>query len=136
MKLLLDTHTFLWFIAGSPQLSAAARALIEDAAHEKFVSVASLWEIAIKIGNGRLTLAAPFEVLIPQQISLNGFRLMNVSVAHLTLIISCRHTTATRSTVCSSRRRSANQCLLSAPTQLSTIMPSRGSGDPPREEER
>jgi PIN domain nuclease of toxin-antitoxin system len=47
MKLLLDTHTFLWFIAGSPHLSAAARALIEDAANEKFASVASLWEMAI-----------------------------------------------------------------------------------------
>ena len=42
MKLLLDTHAFLWFIMGSPNLSAAARALIEDGANERFLSLASL----------------------------------------------------------------------------------------------
>jgi PIN domain nuclease of toxin-antitoxin system len=51
MKLLLDTHTFLWFIAGSHNLSQTARELIEDVANEKLVSIASLWEIAIKHSN-------------------------------------------------------------------------------------
>ena len=64
MKFLLDTHTFLWFIMGSPNLSAPARALIEDAVNAKFLSVASLWEIAIKLSIGKLTLSAPFDVLI------------------------------------------------------------------------
>ena len=82
MKPLLDTHTFIWFIMGSPNLSADARALIEDVANEKFLSVASLWEIAIKLSIGKLTLSAPFDVLIPQQLSLNGFELLNIETDH------------------------------------------------------
>lgn len=82
MKLLLDTHAFLWFIMGSPNLSAAARALIEDGANENFLSVGSLWEIAIKVSIGKLSLAAPFDVLIPRQLGLNGIALLNVSTDH------------------------------------------------------
>jgi PIN domain nuclease of toxin-antitoxin system len=53
MKLLLDTHAFLWFFIGDTSLSARARASIEDESNEKFFSVASLWEIAIKVSIGR-----------------------------------------------------------------------------------
>ena len=74
MKLLLDTHSFLWFISGDPRLSLTARTLIEDTRNEAFLSVASLWEIAIKISLGRLQLTQPLEVLIPQQLSLNTDR--------------------------------------------------------------
>lgn len=49
MRLLLDTHTFLWFVLNDPQLSAAAKALIEDPANDILVSPASYWEIAIKV---------------------------------------------------------------------------------------
>src|ERR1700742_1324549 len=86
MKLLLDTHAFVWFIMGSPNLSAHARALIEDVANEKFVSVASLWEIAIKLSIGKLTLSAPFDVCIPQQLGLNGFGLLNIEIGHAALV--------------------------------------------------
>ncbi len=55
MRLLLDTHAFLWFIMGSPHLSGNARALIEDVSNEKSLSVASLWEIAIKLSLRKLT---------------------------------------------------------------------------------
>jgi len=65
MKLLLDTHSFLWFISGDERLSLTARTLIEDINNEVFLSVASLWEMAIKISLGRLRLAQPFEVFIP-----------------------------------------------------------------------
>ena len=82
MKLLLDTHAFLWFIMGSPNLSANARALIEGGANEKLFSVASLWEMAIKLSIGKLTLAAPFDVLIPQQLGLNGIELLNINTDH------------------------------------------------------
>jgi PIN domain nuclease of toxin-antitoxin system len=86
MRLLLDTHAFLWFIMGSPNLSAAARALIEDGANERFLSVASLWEMAIKVSLGRLTLSAPFDVLIPDQLSLNGVELLGIEVVHATAV--------------------------------------------------
>ncbi len=48
MRLLLDTHVFLWFIFDDPRLSPAAAALIEDETVKKVLSVASLWEIVIK----------------------------------------------------------------------------------------
>jgi PIN domain nuclease of toxin-antitoxin system len=48
MKLLLATHSFIWFVMGSPRLSQPARLLIEDTCHDKYVSSATVWEMAIK----------------------------------------------------------------------------------------
>ena len=86
MKVLLDTHAFLWFIMGSANLSVNARALIEDPANERLLSVASLWEIAIKTSFGKLTLSAPFDELIPAQLKLNGIDLLNIKVDHLSTL--------------------------------------------------
>lgn len=86
MKLLLDTHAFLWFIAGSASLSGDARALIEDGTNERWLSVASLWEMAIKTSLGKLTLSAPFDVLIPQQLNLNGVELLDIKMTHASLV--------------------------------------------------
>ena len=87
MKLLLDTHTFLWFIIGSLNLSADARTLIEDQTNEKFFSIASLWEMAIKVSIGKLTLSAPFDILIPEQLTSNGFETLPVEIAHISKLI-------------------------------------------------
>jgi PIN domain nuclease of toxin-antitoxin system len=84
VKLLLDTHAFLWFIAGSEKLSATARELIEDSANQPFLSAASLWEMAIKLSLGRLHLGRPFEDLIPEQMHLNGIQLLGIEVEHVT----------------------------------------------------
>jgi len=88
MKLLLDTHTFLWFIMGNANLSATARSAIENLANEKYVSVASVWEIAIKVSVGKLSLSAPFSTLIPHQLSANGFELLNLGVAQAAALIN------------------------------------------------
>ena len=48
MRVLLDTHTLIWFFAGDSQLSSMARILIEDEDNNKLVSVANIWEMAIK----------------------------------------------------------------------------------------
>lgn len=69
MKLLLDTHTLLWFIAGSANLSTFARGLIEDTSNEKIVSIASIWETAIKVSLGKMSLSAPFDVLFTHQLT-------------------------------------------------------------------
>ena len=61
MRLLLDTHAFLWFVTGDSRLSARARKAIEEPEAELFLSVASIWEMAIKSGLGRLTLPAALE---------------------------------------------------------------------------
>jgi PIN domain nuclease of toxin-antitoxin system len=88
MNLLLDTHALLWFIDGSPKLSATARDRIEERANGKWVSVASLWEMAIKTSLGRLNLKQPFEVLFPAQLDLNGFSLLPLHVSHIAKTIS------------------------------------------------
>jgi len=50
VKLLLDTHTLLWHAGGDPRMSATATALLIDPANELFLSMASVWELAIKVG--------------------------------------------------------------------------------------
>ena len=60
MKLLLDTHTLLWHADGNVQMSAHATALVADPANELFLSIASVWEIAIKVGMKKLAISAPF----------------------------------------------------------------------------
>jgi PIN domain nuclease of toxin-antitoxin system len=56
VRLLLDTHAFLWFVADDVRLSTKARRRIEDGRNETFLSIASVWEMAIKIGLGKLRL--------------------------------------------------------------------------------
>ena len=56
MNYLLDTHTFLWFLDGNANLSKKARSAIENSSNNNFVSIASIWEIAIKMSLGILKL--------------------------------------------------------------------------------
>ncbi len=64
MRLLLDTHTLIWHYEDRPILSAAANQALDDPANKLFISVVSLWEMAIKIGVGKLTLADPLRTII------------------------------------------------------------------------
>ena len=68
MRLLLDTHTFLWFVLNDPTLSSTARTTIEDPINEKLFSVASCWEMAIKAGLGRLPLVHSVRTFVPEQL--------------------------------------------------------------------
>jgi len=86
MRLLLDAHAFLWFFIGDQSLSAKARALIEDQANEKFFSVASLWEIAIKASIGKLTLSKPFDEMFPDELVNNGIDLIGITTAHVSVL--------------------------------------------------
>ena len=67
MRLLLDTHVFLWYIAGDPLLPAAFRGPIQNSANEVYLSVASVWEAVIKFGIGKLPLPAPPQDYLPRQ---------------------------------------------------------------------
>jgi len=69
MKLLLDTHIFLWFIDDSPLLDKTTKELLESE-HDLLLSVVSIWEIAIKVSIGKLQLSSPFERFIPEQIAI------------------------------------------------------------------
>jgi PIN domain nuclease of toxin-antitoxin system len=82
MRLLLDTHTLLWFLSDDAQLSDPARKLIEDGANEILLSIASLWEMAIKISLGKLTIGGPFDIFIPEQLALNSIGLLGITLAH------------------------------------------------------
>lgn len=87
MRLLLDTHTFLWFIGGDDRLPEFARTMIADIGNEVLLSVASLWEIAIKTSLGRLKLGRPFEELIPEQIILNRIDVLRIGLDDLSEVI-------------------------------------------------
>ena len=65
MNLLLDTHAFMWFVNGDPMLGDGAKKSIESIDNKNFVSVASLWEIAIKINIGKLSLVVIFLFFMP-----------------------------------------------------------------------
>jgi PIN domain nuclease of toxin-antitoxin system len=87
MRLLLDTHALLWFLNGDTTLSGPARAAIEDNAHEKFVSHASGWEVAIKASLGRINLQIPYEALFPGAVAENGFSVLAPRFEHYRTLI-------------------------------------------------
>lgn len=78
MRLLLDTHIFLWAVAGSPLLKPSARRLIESA-EEVYVSAASIWEVAVKARLGKIA-ADPQE--LTAAIGASGFLELSVSATH------------------------------------------------------
>jgi PIN domain nuclease of toxin-antitoxin system len=86
VNILLDTHSFLWFIGGHPNLSRTARTFIEDDSHQLFLSIASLWEMAIKVSLNKLSLAQPFDTLIPEQMNLNGIALLDIQIDHVAVV--------------------------------------------------
>jgi PIN domain nuclease of toxin-antitoxin system len=81
MALLLDTQAFLWWVTDDRRLSKrAARAI---AASDCRLSVASCWEMAIKMSLGKLTLPGPVERFVQEQLEVNGFNLLAVSLEHV-----------------------------------------------------
>jgi PIN domain nuclease of toxin-antitoxin system len=85
-SLLLDSHAMLWFFWDDPQLSGAAKSLIEDADNRKLVSIASCWEIAVKVGLGKLDLGESSQSFLPREIARNNFELLPISLAHATMV--------------------------------------------------
>ncbi|WP_304068941.1 type II toxin-antitoxin system VapC family toxin [Pedobacter glucosidilyticus] len=86
MSFLLDTHNFLWFLNGSEELSEKAKAIIEDINQLKYMSIASFWEISIKISLKKLELGVPSKELLIQAIK-NGFEILPLTFEHTTGII-------------------------------------------------
>ena len=83
MRILLDTHAFLWFITNDSQLSADARAAIAEPSTEVLISPASYWEIAIKVSCGKYPLTVPFETFITRGIHNNGFAILPIEPRHV-----------------------------------------------------
>jgi PIN domain nuclease of toxin-antitoxin system len=82
MRLLLDTHTFLWAAGDPDELRADARAAIEDTANEVLVSAGVAWEISIKVGLGKLTVPGDPAVWFTARIGSLGFHAVAISAAH------------------------------------------------------
>ena len=79
---ILDTHTFLWYLSGDEMLSKKAKSLIEDTNNSKFISIASIWEISIKLNLKKLKLGVSLENL-KNEITLNGFEILPLDFEHI-----------------------------------------------------
>ena len=84
MKVLIDTHTFLWWCMDDEQLSSHAREIIADGRNEIYLSAASAWEIAIKVARGRLTLPEKPAVYVSGRMSQHRFLSLPIQMSHAT----------------------------------------------------
>ena len=87
MNYLLDTHTLIWFLNGDKSLSIKARKAIESFDANNFVSIASLWEIAIKLSLDRLSIKVPFSKL-SNELDKNNFQLLPITFNDTVILTS------------------------------------------------
>jgi PIN domain nuclease of toxin-antitoxin system len=80
MAVLLDTHAFLWWVTDDPRLSKRARRTISGTAC--LLSVASCWEMAIKVSLGKLTVPGALDRFVQEQLEVNGFNLLPIALEH------------------------------------------------------
>jgi PIN domain nuclease of toxin-antitoxin system len=82
LRVLLDIHTFLWFILDDPKLSVQADSLIIDSNNEIAISPTSYWEIAIKISIGKYSFPEPYAIFMEREIALNNFLILPIEPKH------------------------------------------------------
>lgn len=82
-RLLLDTHTFLWWDSKPEKLSLRVLALCQDPAVVLYLSLVSLWEIQIKSGLGKLPLVLPLREIVEGQQAQHGLQLLPITPAHI-----------------------------------------------------
>jgi len=87
VRVLLDTHSLVWFAFADPKLATPAKGVIEDPANEILVSPASYWEIAIKVALGKWQLHQPYPELIDSLWTVYGFRNLPISPLHTARLI-------------------------------------------------
>ncbi|MDY0170137.1 MAG: type II toxin-antitoxin system VapC family toxin [Thermoguttaceae bacterium] len=88
MRLLLDTHAFLWFVTNDSNLSEAALEFVAEPTNEVLVSPASCWEIAIKVSLGKYLLTAPFEKFFREGIEENDMAVLPIDIRHAAVLSS------------------------------------------------
>ena len=88
MRLLLDAHTFLWWVTNDPALKRRPRGAIADVANECFLSHASVWEMAIKAALGKLKLPSPVGRFVVDQCEVNNVHLLPITLAHAAAVES------------------------------------------------
>ncbi len=87
MQYLLDTHTLLWFLEGDDQLPAPLRKEIEDIHNACFISIASLWEIAIKSSLKKLELKSDFDKIV-DFLAENDIEILPITFEHLQRVLT------------------------------------------------
>ena len=88
MRLLLDTHTFLWVAIDSPSLSPTAKELFLDTKNKLYLSIASIWEMSIKYSLGKLTFHKPFEAFVLDMLQENAIQTLPIDFRHVTRVTS------------------------------------------------
>lgn len=88
MRLIADTHTVIWFVMGAPQLSIRANSLLTDVHNDILVSPASIWEVAIKVGLGKIQLNCTYRYFVDTCLIRYGFSLLPVNPDHTTYLAS------------------------------------------------
>ena len=90
MRYMLDTHTLIWFFEKNPRISSKAQSIIDDKNNIVHVSIASLWEIAIKVSLGKLDISLTTDELL-ERIDEEDFLMVNILSEHLRIIQSLPH---------------------------------------------
>ncbi|MFN0214493.1 MAG: type II toxin-antitoxin system VapC family toxin [Saprospiraceae bacterium] len=85
MNYLLDTHTFMWFVTDAPELSKKARNLMEQDDANLFLSIASIWEMAIKNSLGKLEIYTDFST-VPKDLTDNDIELLTIKYEHTAIV--------------------------------------------------
>lgn len=87
MKILLDTQAFLWIVHDAPELSKNAQKIFLDEKNDFYLSLASIWEIAIKTSINKLNLKQPFNKFIPEQLQENSISQLEITFRHIARVI-------------------------------------------------
>jgi PIN domain nuclease of toxin-antitoxin system len=88
VKILIDTHVFIWYIQNSERLPNSVSTVINDGDNKILLSIASIWEMAIKQSTGKLNLGVPYIGFIEEQMRLNNIELLPISLNHIELVIT------------------------------------------------
>ena len=88
MNLLIDTHSFLWFVWLDARLSPGAQALMADPNNKLYFSPASYWEVAIKVSIKKLDLGEPYDVFIPREVARLNLAVLPIEVRHAAVLVT------------------------------------------------
>jgi PIN domain nuclease of toxin-antitoxin system len=86
MRVLIDTHIFIWYIQNSERLPSSIATYINDGRNDILLSIASVWEMAIKQSTGKLNLGLPYASFIAEQMRLNSIELLSLRLYHLEVV--------------------------------------------------
>ncbi len=83
MPYLLDTHVLIWYAEGNDQLSNKARRIVDNFDEERFISMASVWEMGVKSSLGKLEFQPSFPAFVKKEFELIGYKLLQFEYAHI-----------------------------------------------------